>query len=137
MKGQIPTAQFGNIMPPTSRSEIYVTESFYSRVSRGERTDALTIWDMKTLAPKTEILLPGESAVSRQPSRRESVCLLPARGRQDTRSFRMPSTFRLWHLCTLFAAKGSISILRAPTGNRLPRKHSQFSGCNGFDEMNK
>ncbi|HJS13028.1 MAG TPA: amine dehydrogenase large subunit [Sphingopyxis sp.] len=57
--GQIPVAQFGNIVPSTARGEIYVGETFYSRLTRGERTDVITIWDTKTLAPKDEIVLPG------------------------------------------------------------------------------
>lgn len=57
--GQIPVAQFGNIVPSTTRGEIYVGETFYSRMTRGERTDVITIWDTKTLAPKDEIVLPG------------------------------------------------------------------------------
>lgn len=59
LKGQIPVAQFGNILPATSKAEIYVAETFFSRLTRGERADAITIWDKKTLAPKGEILLPG------------------------------------------------------------------------------
>jgi methylamine dehydrogenase heavy chain len=59
LKGQIPVAQFGNLTPSTTRSEIYVGETFYSRLTRGERTDAITIYDMATLAPKGEIVLPG------------------------------------------------------------------------------
>src|SRR5690606_20101834 len=59
LRGQIPVAQFGNILPSATRGEIYVGETFYSRLTRGERTDVITIWDMKTLAPKGEIVLPG------------------------------------------------------------------------------
>lgn len=59
LRGQIPIAQFGNILPSTTRGEIYVGETFYSRLTRGERTDVITIWDTKTLAPKGEIVLPG------------------------------------------------------------------------------
>jgi methylamine dehydrogenase heavy chain len=59
LRGQIPVAQFGNILPSTTRGEIYVSETFYSRLTRGERTDVITIWDTKTLAPKGEIVLPG------------------------------------------------------------------------------
>lgn len=58
-KGQIPAAQFGNILPATTRPEIYVGETYLSRLSRGERTDVITIWDTRTLAPKGEIILPG------------------------------------------------------------------------------
>ena len=59
VRGQIPVAQFGNILPSTTRGEIYVGETFLSRLTRGERTDVITIWDTKTLAPKDEIVLPG------------------------------------------------------------------------------
>jgi methylamine dehydrogenase heavy chain len=59
LRGQVPVAQFGNIVPSTTRGEIYVGETFYSRLTRGERTDVITIWDTKTLAPKDEIVLPG------------------------------------------------------------------------------
>lgn len=59
LKGQISVAQFGNLTPSTTRSEIYVGETFYSRLTRGERTDVITIYDAATLAPKGEIVLPG------------------------------------------------------------------------------
>lgn len=59
LRGQIPVAQFGNLLPSTTRGEVYVGETFYSRLTRGERTDVITIWDTKTLTPKGEIVLPG------------------------------------------------------------------------------
>lgn len=59
LKGQIPVAQFGTLTPSTTKPEIYVGETFYSRLTRGERTDTITIWDTGTLAPKGEIVLPG------------------------------------------------------------------------------
>lgn len=59
LHGQVPVAQFGSILPSTTRGEIYVGETFFSRGTRGERTDVITIWDTKTLAPKDEIVLPG------------------------------------------------------------------------------
>ena len=59
LKGQIPVAQFGNVLPATTKSEIYVGETFFSRLTRSERTDVITIWDTKTLAPKGEVILPG------------------------------------------------------------------------------
>jgi len=59
LKGQIPVAQFGTVIAATKRSEIYTGDTFYSRMTRGERTDVVTIWDKATLAPKGEILLPG------------------------------------------------------------------------------
>ncbi len=45
-----------------SRPEMYVTETFYSRGTRGERTDVLTIWDKTTLSPAGEVVLPAKRA---------------------------------------------------------------------------
>lgn len=59
LKGQIPVAQFGSITASSTRPEIYVGETYFSRGTRGERTDVLTIWDTASLAPKGEIVLPG------------------------------------------------------------------------------
>jgi methylamine dehydrogenase heavy chain len=59
LKGVVRAAQFANELVSPERGEIYTSETFYSRLTRGERTDAITIWDMRTLQPKGEILLPG------------------------------------------------------------------------------
>lgn len=59
LKGLVRAAQFANELVAPERGEIYTAETFYSRLTRGERTDAITIWDMKTLQPKGEIVLPG------------------------------------------------------------------------------
>lgn len=59
LKGLVRAAQFANELVAPDRGEIYTAETFYSRLTRGERTDAITIWDMKTLQPKGEIVLPG------------------------------------------------------------------------------
>ncbi len=59
IKGMIRTAQFGNALFAPTRREIYTAETFYSRLTVGERTDAITIWDTATLLPKGEIVLPG------------------------------------------------------------------------------
>jgi methylamine dehydrogenase heavy chain len=58
-KGQVPVAQFGTLLPATTKPEIYVAETFFSRMTRGERTDVITIWDKATLKTKGEIVLPG------------------------------------------------------------------------------
>jgi methylamine dehydrogenase heavy chain len=52
---------------PTRRSEIYVVETHYSRGSRGERTDVLTIYDKASLAPVDEVVLPPKRALSATP----------------------------------------------------------------------
>lgn len=59
LKGLVRAAQFANELVAPERGEIYTAETFYSRLTRGDRTDAITIWDMKTLQPKGEIVLPG------------------------------------------------------------------------------
>ncbi len=59
LKGMFRASQFASILPATTRPEIYTAETFYSRLSEGERTDAITIWDKATLKSKGEIILPG------------------------------------------------------------------------------
>ena len=59
LKGQVRAAQFANFLLSRSKREIYTAETFYSRLTRGERTDAITVWDTATLRPKGEIVLPG------------------------------------------------------------------------------
>ena len=59
LKGQIPAAQFANILQSTTKPELYVAETFYARLTRGERTDAITIWDTASLKPTGEVILPG------------------------------------------------------------------------------
>ncbi|MBS0483035.1 MAG: amine dehydrogenase [Proteobacteria bacterium] len=59
LKGIIRTAQFGNTLFAPAKHEIYTAETFFSRLTQGERTDAITIWDTATLKSKGEIVLPG------------------------------------------------------------------------------
>jgi methylamine dehydrogenase heavy chain len=40
------------------RSRIYVADTFFSRGTRGARTDVVTIYDTKTLAPTGEVVIP-------------------------------------------------------------------------------
>jgi len=42
--------------------EIYLAETYYSRGVRGERTDVLTTYDARTLAPLDEVVLPPRRA---------------------------------------------------------------------------
>jgi methylamine dehydrogenase heavy chain len=51
-----------------ARGEIYVPETHYSRGSRGERADVLTIYDATTLAPLGEVGLPPRRAINALPS---------------------------------------------------------------------
>ncbi len=59
VRGQIGVAPFPNLIPSTRRPEVYVAETFYSRGTRGTRTDVVTIYDTRTLAPTGEIVLTG------------------------------------------------------------------------------
>ncbi|MGI9293655.1 MAG: amine dehydrogenase large subunit [Pseudomonadales bacterium] len=58
-KGALDASQFASFTESKERNELYVAETFYSRGTRGERTDVLTIYDKENLAPIDEIPLPG------------------------------------------------------------------------------
>jgi methylamine dehydrogenase heavy chain len=59
LKGLVRASQFATMQYSKLRREILTAETFYPRLTRGERTDAITIWDTATLEPKGEIVLPG------------------------------------------------------------------------------
>jgi methylamine dehydrogenase heavy chain len=59
LKGIVRDAQFGNVLLSPRRGEILTAETFYTRLTRGERTDAITTWSMADLRPKGEVVLPG------------------------------------------------------------------------------
>jgi methylamine dehydrogenase heavy chain len=59
LKGLIRDAQLGGFLQARTRPELYTAETFYSRLTRGERTDAITIVDSSSLKPLGEIVLPG------------------------------------------------------------------------------
>jgi methylamine dehydrogenase heavy chain len=44
-----------------SRGEVYAAESYLSRLSRGEREDVLTVYDVTTLSPVAEIDIPDKT----------------------------------------------------------------------------
>ena len=58
-KGALDAAQFASFTESAERNELYVAETFYSRGTRGERTDVITIYDKEYLKPIGEIALPG------------------------------------------------------------------------------
>lgn len=47
-----------------SRPEMYVVETFHSRGHRGVRTDVLTIYNKRTIAPVDEVVLPPKRALT-------------------------------------------------------------------------
>ena len=58
VKGSFNVAMIGSVQQSASRAEIYATETFQTRGTRGERTDVLTIWDQENLSPVAEVVLP-------------------------------------------------------------------------------
>lgn len=50
------------VQPNLHANEFYAAESYYSRTTRGERTDVLTIYDVPSLSPKAEIKVPNKIA---------------------------------------------------------------------------
>jgi len=59
VRGQIGEAPFLNLQVARTRPEVYLAETFYSRGTRGVRTDVVTVYDTTTLAPTGEIVLGG------------------------------------------------------------------------------
>jgi methylamine dehydrogenase heavy chain len=53
---------------PRRPGELYVPETFYSRGSRGERTDVVTIYDVAQLAPVGEVEIPAKRALNVLPT---------------------------------------------------------------------
>jgi methylamine dehydrogenase heavy chain len=57
---------YGTIMPlfPSRRAEIYLPATYYSRGTRGTRTDVFEVWDAATLSPLAEVPLPPKRATN-------------------------------------------------------------------------
>ena len=68
-KGMFNSSFIGHFTQATSRPEMYVAETFYSRGNRGERTDVVTIYDKAHLAPVSEVVLPGGKRASSMPEK--------------------------------------------------------------------
>jgi methylamine dehydrogenase heavy chain len=59
------TAGLGFVISPlfaAGQREIYIPETYYARGVRGERTDVVTVYDGRTLAPVAEIPIPPKRA---------------------------------------------------------------------------
>lgn len=56
---------YGTLAPlfPEARREIYLPATYYSRLTRGQRTDVVTIYDGATLAPVDEVEIPPKRAI--------------------------------------------------------------------------
>jgi methylamine dehydrogenase heavy chain len=60
--GVIATGYAGNATLSVDRSQIYVATTYYSRLSRGERTDVVDVHDATTLEHRGEIAIPPRHA---------------------------------------------------------------------------
>lgn len=49
---------FVGVVLPSDYTQIYSPETYFSRGTRGERTDVITFYDPKTLAPTGEVIIP-------------------------------------------------------------------------------
>jgi methylamine dehydrogenase heavy chain len=56
------------LFPRNNPLEFYVPETHYSRGSRGERTDLITVYESRTLKPTAEIIIPAKRAQNSLPS---------------------------------------------------------------------
>lgn len=68
-KGMVNGSFAANFAQATSRPEIYIAETFYSRGTRGDRLDVLSIYDKRTLAPVGEVLLEANQRATVIPQR--------------------------------------------------------------------
>jgi len=62
--GQIPTGFAGQSVLSADRKKIYVSTTYYPRLSRGTRADVIDIWDAQTLDHVAEIPVPERRAQS-------------------------------------------------------------------------
>ena len=61
-KGMMSSGNFATLSVSTERGELYVGETYYSRTTRGSRSDLVSVYDMKTLDRLAEVV--GEAAGS-------------------------------------------------------------------------
>ena len=61
-KGMMSAGNFATLSISTERGELYVGETYYSRGTRGDRTDLISVYDMATLDRLAEIELPDKRA---------------------------------------------------------------------------
>ncbi|MEI7446928.1 MAG: amine dehydrogenase large subunit, partial [Burkholderiales bacterium] len=61
-RGLIATGYAGQSTLSPDRRTLYVATSYYARLSRGERTDVLDVYDTATLAHREEIVIPPKHA---------------------------------------------------------------------------
>ncbi len=63
MLGMLSTGySFNSLSLPTEFNEIYSAETYYSRITRGDRTDVVSIYDARNLSPIAEVEIPPKRA---------------------------------------------------------------------------
>ncbi|HUH40056.1 MAG TPA: amine dehydrogenase large subunit [Castellaniella sp.] len=60
--GMVPTAFNGMAQMSKDGKKIYITTTYFERVTRGKRSDVVEVWDANTLSFDREILLPPKRA---------------------------------------------------------------------------
>ena len=58
VKGMFDASFIAQMYQARTKPEIYIAETFYSRGTRGERTDVITIYDKVNLSPSGEVVIP-------------------------------------------------------------------------------
>ena len=58
MLGMVSLGYLANLEVAPDGREVYAIETFHSRLTRGERTDVVTVYDARTLLPTAEIVIP-------------------------------------------------------------------------------
>jgi len=58
IEGNLQARDSSTLLVSSTRPEIYVADTVWSRGTRGTRTDYITVYDTKTLSPTAEIVLP-------------------------------------------------------------------------------
>ena len=72
MLGMLSTGySFNSLSLPTEFGEVYSAETYYSRITRGERTDVVSVYDARNLSPIAEIEIPAKRARINK----EKICL--------------------------------------------------------------
>lgn len=110
-KGMIGAGMMGQFQPSRQRSELYTGQTFLSRRTYGERTDALIIFDKSTLLPIDEIVLPAK---------RQQVVTQP-------NSFQLTANERIG-LVMNFTPASSVTIVDIPA--RTVLGEIPLPGCN-------
>ena len=110
-KGMIGAGMMGQFQPSRLHSELYTGQTFLSRRTYGERTDALIIFDKSTLQPVDEIVLPAK---------RQQVVTQP-------NSFQLTADERIG-LVMNFTPASSVTIVDIPA--RTVLGEIPLPGCN-------